>query len=111
MLWRGYAGSLCWRLGVRVPLSRGRRAVLSGAAQAVGEIQPEGSSGEDSTAAVQLVSSEHETAVYLFGLRILLERRPQGDATGHAPHGSQEVARGVQADQGMDQVEPALAGW
>ena len=75
------------------------------------KFNPEGSSGEDSTTAVQSISPEHETTVYLLGLRILLERRPKGDPSRRAPHGSQEVACGVQADQGMDPVEPALAGW
>ena len=43
------------------------------------------------------------------GFEFFWKEDRKGSATRHAPHGSQEAARGVPTDQGMDQVEPAPA--
>jgi hypothetical protein len=97
------------RLGLGLPLSGRRRAVLSGAAAAVGEMHPPGRAREDSPAALQPFSPQQEAALHVAGIRICLDARSARRAARQAAYGTPEAPGGLSADQGRDQAAPAPA--
>jgi len=84
--------------------------VLSGATEAVREVQAGGGFGEDAGSAVQSISRRQGAPFQFLRVRILLGRGPERGASGEAPDGTEEAAERMSADQGMDQGESAQAG-
>src|SRR6266540_2591599 len=72
---QGNLEALVQQLKTKLPLAGGRGTVCSGAAQKAGKIPPPGSSGEAPSATVQSFAPEHEAALHLSGIRVLLDAR------------------------------------
>jgi hypothetical protein len=101
---------LCRGLGVGLPLPGGRGTVLAGVAQKAGKMPSAGSPREAPAATVQPLSSKHEAALHLSGMRVFLEARSARRAPRPATHRPHEAPRRLSTTHGMEHATPAPAG-